>query len=126
MYWKRFIWRYWIDIFRRRRLERELEEEINSHIALDIQQRVDHGDPVETARTAALRELRSVALVKETTRDAWTWQFMERVLQDARYAFRVMRHNPAFFLLAILVMGLGIGACTAVFSLIDAVFLKPL
>jgi predicted permease len=124
--WIRFRSKYWLDIFRRRQLERELDEEINAHINLDIQHRMENGAPEAAARAAALREIRSVSAVKEATRDAWSWQALERVMQDLRYAFRMMRRTPMFSALAILVMGLGIGASTAVFSLIDAVFLKPL
>ena len=126
MNWKRLRWRYWIDVFRGRQLEQDLDEEIQAHVALDLQQRIGQGESADAARTAALREVRSLALVKETTRDAWAWRSVERVMQDFRYACRMMRKSPVFSVLAILVMGLGIGASTAVFSLVDAVFFKPL
>jgi len=86
MNWGRFRWRYWIDLFRGRQLEQDLDEEIRAHIALEMQQRIDKGESTDEARTAALREVRSITLVKEATRDAWAWRTVERIMQDFRYA----------------------------------------
>src|SRR2546425_10557032 len=91
--WQRWRWMYWMDIFRRRQVERDLDEEINAHIAIEIQRRIESGESPEAARTAALREVRSVALVKEATRDVWAWGSFERFAQDLRYAARTLRKS---------------------------------
>src|SRR5437879_2315935 len=110
MNFERLRWRYWIDVFRGRQLEQDLDDEIQAHVALEIQRRIEQGESADAARQAALSELRSVALVKEATREAWAWRPVERAMQDLRYAFRMMRKNPLFSALAFVVMGLGIGA----------------
>jgi putative ABC transport system permease protein len=112
------------DPFRRRR-ERDLEEEIRSHLRMAAEDRADTGvDPADAER-AARREFGNVALVKEVTRDMWPGGWLDRLAQDVRFACRLLRRNPGFALTAILTIALGIGANTAVFTIVDHVLFRP-
>jgi predicted permease len=103
--------------FGRKRRDKELAEEIASHLSMAEKDR---------GRDASRREFGNVGLVKEVTREMWGWAAWERFWQDVRYALRVLRKNPAYALTAVLSLALGIGANTAIFSLIDAIMLKSL
>jgi len=110
----------------RRTKEAELQEEIEFHLEEDIDQRRASGLSDEEAQRLARREFGNVALVKEDTRAAWTWTVLEQGVQDIRYALRAMTANKAFTMLAIVSLALGIGANTAIFSLMEAILLRPL
>ena len=104
----------------------ELDEEIRAHIEMSAHEREERGELAEEARAAARREFGNVGLVKETTRDSWGYVWIERLWQDVRYAVRLLRKTPLITTIAFLSLALGIGANTAIFSLIDAVMLRML
>ncbi len=110
----------------RSRREAELTEELEFHLEEEAEAAEAAGMDREGAKYAARRDLGSVALVTENTRATWGWICLDRFRQDVRYSIRTLRRNPGFAAAAILSLALGIGANTAVFSLLNAVVLKPL
>ena len=113
-------------LFRRRKLEAEMDEEMRIHLEMLVERNRGTGMSEEEARFAARREFGGVEQIKEQCRDMRRWGWVEDMVRDVGFALRSLRKTPGYTVVAVLTLALGIGMCTAMFSVIDGVLLRPL
>ncbi len=113
-------------LFRRKAETERLKRELEFHLEQQIAENVSHGMQPEEARFAALRLFGNPTALRDEARSSWSWNWLEALGRDGRYGLRTLLRSPSFSATAILVMALGIGASTSLFTIVRSVLLKPL
>ena len=125
MSWRAWLFRI-VPYLGRRRADEDLEQEMRLHVELERERLTDAGVAPETAARTARRRLGNSAIIREDTRDVWGWRWLDGLGRDLRHVTRGLGRTPGFTAVVVAVLGLGIGASTAVFSLVHGVLLSPL
>jgi predicted permease len=126
MRWLHKFFMQWQMLIHRGRAGKQLQDELQFHLEQQIAENESAGMSREAARRAALRGFGNPATLRDQARDTWSWHGLELFLGDVRFGIRTLVRTPGFSVLAILVMGLGIGANVALFTVVHSVLLKPL
>jgi predicted permease len=113
-------------LFRRKNETARLSDELQFHLDQQVAENIAEGMSAEEAHSAALRKFGNPTLLRDQTRSTWSWNWLEISIRDLRYGTRTLARSPGFALIAILVMALGIGATTSLFTIVRSVLLKPL
>ena len=126
MGWLGELWRRFLFLFQRDRMEKDLADEMRLHLELRAEEHAASGMRRRDAQAHARRAFGNLTQLSERGRAAWGWTFIETLASDLRYGFRALRADPGFALTAVSSLALGIGANTAIFSILNAVMLRSL